>query len=448
MSTSLRRILRGTHDFFKLVQAIEDLQEKFHATRGHTHAGTLDEGPTVLVGGIADGSVTLAKMATLAANSIIGNNTAGVLTPLALTAAQVKALLAIAAADVSGLGTLATTYSAASLVLTSSLSVGANTADAGTLRLGNQAWIIGRNAANTGNINILQVNASDEIITDLARTFRSGNFAGAGYLALGGTPASAGAIRLTYQEWITARNAANSADVTLLRLDTGDVIHIGAITTMDAKLTLVAPGTGAASINLPIGAAPSSPVTGDLWHDSTQKCLELYANGIQQAIPGGLFVGTADATSADTNENSIVPTGVGTVTLPANFLVAGKTIRLTASGFLTAPGATTLRLRIKLGTTVILDTGAQAIAAATNQHWQIDALITCRTTGATGTVHAQGRFIFFTAATAPAGVEFGPNTAAVPVDTTAAQAVGLTALWSAATTESITTTNLTVEVLG
>lgn len=54
------------------------------------------------------GAVTLAKHANLAANSIIGNNTGSPATPIALTAAQVKTLLAIAAGDVSGLGTLAT----------------------------------------------------------------------------------------------------------------------------------------------------------------------------------------------------------------------------------------------------------------------------------------------------------------------------------------------------
>jgi len=57
---------------------------------------------------IASGAVTLAKQANLAANSIVGNNTGSPATPIALTTAQVKTLLAIAAGDVSGLGTLAT----------------------------------------------------------------------------------------------------------------------------------------------------------------------------------------------------------------------------------------------------------------------------------------------------------------------------------------------------
>ena len=54
---------------------------------------------------VLSGSVTLSKMANLAANSILGNNTASPATPSALSASQVKSLLAIAQADVTGLTT-------------------------------------------------------------------------------------------------------------------------------------------------------------------------------------------------------------------------------------------------------------------------------------------------------------------------------------------------------
>lgn len=55
---------------------------------------------------ISNGAVSLAKMSALAAGTFIGNNTGAAATPTALTAVQAKALLAITAADISGLGTM------------------------------------------------------------------------------------------------------------------------------------------------------------------------------------------------------------------------------------------------------------------------------------------------------------------------------------------------------
>lgn len=77
-------------------------------------------GPGSVAGTIAASAVSLAKMADLAANSIIGNNTGSPATPLALTAAQAKTILSlnnventalstwVGSANLTTLGTIAT----------------------------------------------------------------------------------------------------------------------------------------------------------------------------------------------------------------------------------------------------------------------------------------------------------------------------------------------------
>jgi hypothetical protein len=62
-------------------------------------------------GAVANDSITNLKLANMPASTMKGNNTGATADPLDLTVAQTKTLLAIAAGDVSGLGSLATASS-------------------------------------------------------------------------------------------------------------------------------------------------------------------------------------------------------------------------------------------------------------------------------------------------------------------------------------------------
>jgi len=143
---------------------------------------------------------------------------------------------------------------------------------------------------------------------------------------------------------------------------------------------------------------------------------------------GTLFSQTASVTVANTlTETTVIGAGQGTVTLPANYFVAGKAVRIKIYGYHSASGNPTNRIRIKLGGTTVLDTTAVASHSGANELFTIDALLICRTTGATGTVYSLGVF------TANSDGEIGMvNTSAATIDTTGTLAIDITWQWGTA----------------
>ncbi len=176
---------------------------------------------------------------------------------------------------------------------------------------------------------------------------------------------------------------------------------------------------------------------------------------LEQQLVGQFFSKTADTTvGGTTTETDLTGTGVGTVTLPINFLTAGKTVRVRAKGHFStdAISPATLNIRLRLGGvagTVIVATGDKTPAAAcTSEFWEVDIDLTCRTIGATGTVMAAGNFYHGDDSTNILYEWEMVNTAAVTVDTTAALAVSLSADWGGTDADdTLTCTLLTLESL-
>jgi len=172
-----------------------------------------------------------------------------------------------------------------------------------------------------------------------------------------------------------------------------------------------------------------------------------------------VFSQTASVTVANTGtETNLVSTGIGSATLPAHFLTVGRTIRVTAMGYLqtkAAPvGGLTLRVRINgiAGAIVLENNGADPTASlSTDRLWQITGLITCRTTGATGTVFAQGQFTIHTVS-GPTGAEQVDqmnNSATVTVDTRGTREITVSCDWvTADVANTLTCTNILIEALG
>lgn len=202
--------------------------------------------------------------------------------------------------------------------------------------------------------------------------------------------------------------------------------------------------------SMPQSAVPSL-TEGIFWNDSTQKCEIAYVDGIQQYRGGSLFTATATAgPSNSAAETSLIGSGIGTHTLPTNFFVAGKSIRVKVSGYYgtkaVAPGNITIR--VKLGSTVIGTTGAAALTGnLSNLFFEVDYLITCRTPGGAGTVFGQGIANMDIAILSENAVGM-VKTATTTVDTTATQVVDCTAQFDTADVANlIQGTNVTIEVL-
>lgn len=200
-------------------------------------------------------------------------------------------------------------------------------------------------------------------------------------------------------------------------------------------------------------AAQTTPVSltdGEIFQ-GTQKALAFYVNGVTHRMGAVLFTQTANGVCGNTtNETNIIGTGIGTLTLPADYLVPGKVLRWRAFGYYSShtTGTNNLTLAIKLGATAVNTTGAVTVTnSLTNLLWGLAGEMVCQTVGAPGSVQPQmqgfrassvtGQTIVNPAQLTPAGVT-----------TTGSLAVTLTATWSAAQTlNTITCTNFTLEVL-
>lgn len=165
-----------------------------------------------------------------------------------------------------------------------------------------------------------------------------------------------------------------------------------------------------------------------------------------------LFTQTADQTIAnDTTETTLFGTGVGTLTLPANCLTAGRSIRITLMGYWSNNTANVNTIRVNFAGNRAIDM-ANKFGGMTfiDRVWRVDALLTCRTTGASGSIVGQAVFMYpIENGTADAAYGFGKQgDSGFTADTTGTLALDVTWQWDAADAgNTITCTNATVELL-
>lgn len=161
-----------------------------------------------------------------------------------------------------------------------------------------------------------------------------------------------------------------------------------------------------------------------------------------------LFTGTASVTVGNTGtETSLMPTGKGSLTIPANFLIPGKTVRLKLKGYYsttTVPGNVTANFKLA-GTTVVTTGADAAVGSLTNLFWEAEVDVTCFTAGSSGTVWVQGRVMLEIAALG-SDLNGMTNTSVTTVNTTTGLAIDFTWTWATANAaNTITVTNVTLD---
>lgn len=223
--------------------------------------------------------------------------------------------------------------------------------------------------------------------------------------------------------------------------------------TTNTTLEINGGGTGHANLRLASVAAPTSPVSGDVWNDSTQKSISVYTDDIKEILSTTIFTQTADkVVSNTTSETSIIGTGVGSLTLPANFFVAGKTIRIRIGGIYSTPAIATpsLLIKVKYGSTVLASvTTTGLLSGASKLEFDGEVAITCRSTGSSGTVSIHGDVEYATGVGGTISVDPLNNAGgSATINTTTSNLLDITVTWDTATnTRNVTSTVSIVERL-
>jgi hypothetical protein len=225
--------------------------------------------------------------------------------------------------------------------------------------------------------------------------------------------------------------------------------------------TITAPQSTAslASLTLPLGSASYTGGTlGTIWNDYTRQTLGVNVGASGYPLvnywSGVIWTKTAATTLSNWTTAATIlgaaGTGVGTLTLPANFFVVGKTIRLTLKGYLgTYTSAPTLNIQTTLGGSAVSSSGAVSLTTVSMsiRGWSLEYLFTCRTTGSSGTVIGTGEFIWSNSATLFSCIPVLSSTATT-INTTTVQAIDVTmACSSANASNTVVCTVATVEVL-
>jgi hypothetical protein len=160
---------------------------------------------------------------------------------------------------------------------------------------------------------------------------------------------------------------------------------------------------------------------------------------LPETVSYGLFAQTANSTiiTNTTVETSLINGGVGSLIVPANAFSVGYSYRAIFGGVMNADNNQTIRIRVRTGSILLLDSGLQNLGSSViNDVWSLNIDFTVRQIGTAGVASIVSLGSFHYTKTNNASVQgFGFNVVnSTTFDTTISNTLDVTAQWGAAST--------------
>jgi 2-methylaconitate cis-trans-isomerase PrpF len=167
-----------------------------------------------------------------------------------------------------------------------------------------------------------------------------------------------------------------------------------------------------------------------------------YANLLAQltaAISGnatlfGLYAQTVQSATITntTTETSIIGSGVGSLTVPADTFLRGDSYHAKIGGIISAQNGDNIEIHIKTGSTVLASTGSISLSPVTALGWELELDFTIASLTATGSICTNGNFAYNRDTGSLEGFVFQD---VQPIDTTIANTLDVTVTWGQAKTQ-------------
>jgi hypothetical protein len=155
--------------------------------------------------------------------------------------------------------------------------------------------------------------------------------------------------------------------------------------------------SGSTTFSIPVSAGAAPTASGALEYDSTTKSLEYGQSGTNRIIPICFYalptVKYFDNTATETTLFDSNPR------IPASWFDVGRSLEIKFRGLVTTSGTPpTIRIKVKLGSTIIADSSAITMTniSAQARDFEVSATLRCETTGSPGTFYSSGHFNYQT----------------------------------------------------